>query len=188
MKNFYPKLLAILLIFNPLFLEKATADPNQGQLVGESIRAIVGVNIYNLQFYVSDLESFDKNNPLESLKNQEFAQMKIDVVVIFPFIDVSQKRLHKNLQLAFERNEVDMTSPVIRDLFDYLNVDFKKGDSLSFNASRQGQQEIIEVVASNKEETLILSQKNIISDIFSIWLGNTVGDNGMTKLKAGILN
>lgn len=181
--------LFILLILS-LFISFETQALENLELVGEGKREKQifwpnWPNVYYVKLYVEDLETFDRTKPLESLKNQKEALITLEVTMFTG--ELSRKKLINALVEALERNEVDITSRAIQSLFAYIDRDAKKGDFLYFRSFKIDGTEVIEATAPGKEP-ILLSQENIIQDIFSIWFGDTTGDEGLIRLKSYILD
>ena len=159
------------------------SDSKNLQLVGKGVREllVLGLDLYTIHFYVSNLKTFDKKNPLDSLKSQDEVLMKMTAVW-----SVDKKKLVKSAREALERNQVDIERDFVRELLSYLSITAKAGEFFYFKGIRKKDQETLEVKAPGKD-VLTLTDKNIINDSFSIWLGNTKGSESLTKLKKQIL-
>lgn len=152
------------------------------KLVGKGIRKILVKKVYKLEFYVSNPDKFDKEKPLKSLKTQK--EVLIKLVTLMTMKD--KERLANSLKEALERNKVDIKEASIKQFLAYLKVSIKAQENLSFKGVIKGAKETLIVKAPGKK-ALTLTRKNIISDIFSIWLGNTKGNKALTRIKKEIL-
>ena len=169
-----------------------SSSPRKLQFVGEATRTVYPFNpirypffrIYKLEFYVLDLESFDKKKTLESLKKQQATL--IQMTALNTMDEKRGQNLRQSFKEGLERNGVDITQSHIEDFFDYIDVEAKKGEAFFFKGLRSEDMETLEVRAPNKEP-LLISKPNIIRDIYSIWLGNTDGNEDLDKLKKEIL-
>ena len=107
MKNSCLKFFSLLLILG-LFVTQGHAKDLS--LVGEGIRKVFALKIYNLQFSVSDLKSFDKKRPLESLKKQKKVLIKLQALMTMK----DKKKLTNSLEKALKRNKVDTKEESIK--------------------------------------------------------------------------
>lgn len=176
MIRFFTIFISLLLIMTNF----AVASDIKLSLIGSGTRKVlILISIYDLHFYASNPDQFNKKRPLDSLDNQRAVQLQMHVLTA-----TSASRLIGGLTSALEQNNVNIKKEGIQKLFDVLDVASKEGDIFVFTGYPS--EDTLDVSVPGKDSVRITAP-GIVQDVWSIWLGNTGHDGGLTSLKNSIL-
>lgn len=156
--------------------------------IGAGLRAkkvvFVNVKVYVGQLLVSNPESFKKDDPMGSLKNQKTVAIQMHFLR-----DVDAENVQKSFKEALKANSVSVDDAAVKQFLDSVakGGEAKDGKALTVLGSKlaDGSEAIIyETTSGNISE--IKGPAGFTEKIFAIWLGKPA-DDGVAQLKKSIL-